>query len=200
MATPSPSPLRDNEPTGGTMFPMNMDAYRAAYRDMDADMGTAVGMGMAGISSSESEQVKDLSYAKGKGKRKNDQPEQGRGFKAPDPPLRLVLSRLSAWLRLILRLTGSMLLRRLLRRTHTPQQQAEHLRMALQSMGPIVARIGRLLAMRLDLLPAEFAHEFSKLDDRTEPIDINEAVERIEVAAGAPLYQVYRAFDPEPIA
>ena len=50
------------------------------------------------------------------------------------------------------------------RRYHQPR--AVRLRLALESLGPIFVKFGQAISTRRDLLPADFAEELAKLQDR----------------------------------
>src|SRR5271165_5425253 len=58
--------------------------------------------------------------------------------------------------------------------------RAERLRLALESLGPIFVKFGQLLSTRRDLLPADFADELARLQDRVPPFDPLVAAQEIE--------------------
>ena len=47
--------------------------------------------------------------------------------------------------------------------------RAEHLRDALEELGPTFAKLGQILSTRPDLMPPEFVEELSLLQDRVPP-------------------------------
>ena len=77
--------------------------------------------------------------------------------------------------------------------------QAARLREIIEIIGGTYKKIGRFLAMRIDLLPWAYCVELSQIFDQMEPFPFDRAAERIEDAAGQPLAAVYERFDPEPI-
>jgi ubiquinone biosynthesis protein len=77
--------------------------------------------------------------------------------------------------------------------------RAVRLRRILEKSGGGFKKIGRLLAMRLDLLPWAYCVELSKIVDSMPPFPIDQVIERVELATGKPLPQTFEKFDPEPI-
>ena len=76
----------------------------------------------------------------------------------------------------------------------------ERLRGALESLGGALVKVGQQLSLRLDILPAAYCDALATLLDESErEIPFAYARARIEAAAGRPLEEVYRAFDPDPI-
>ena len=78
--------------------------------------------------------------------------------------------------------------------------RAVRLRKALESLGPIFVKFGQVLSTRRDLLPADFADELAKLQDRVPPIDADVAVREIERGLGRPIAQVFASLEREPVA
>ncbi len=78
--------------------------------------------------------------------------------------------------------------------------RAVRLRLALESLGPIFVKFGQVLSTRRDLLPADFADELAKLQDRVPPIDADLAVHEIERGLGRPIAQIFSQFEREPVA
>ncbi|HKY02358.1 MAG TPA: ubiquinone biosynthesis regulatory protein kinase UbiB, partial [Burkholderiales bacterium] len=74
------------------------------------------------------------------------------------------------------------------------------LRLALETLGPIFVKFGQVLSTRRDLLPQDIADELAKLQDQVPPFDSNLAIAEIERAFGRPVDEVYRNFDPTPVA
>jgi ubiquinone biosynthesis protein len=80
------------------------------------------------------------------------------------------------------------------------QPRAVRLRLALESLGPIFVKFGQVLSTRRDLLPADFADELAKLQDRVPPFDADLAVAEIERGLGRPVAAMFSQFDREPVA
>ena len=78
--------------------------------------------------------------------------------------------------------------------------RGERLRLALEELGPIFVKFGQAVSTRRDLLPLDIADELAKLQDRVQPFDGAEARRIVEAALGAPVAQLFAAFDPKPLA
>jgi len=92
---------------------------------------------------------------------------------------------------------------RLLRREPPPETRrsaAIHLREALEELGPTFIKVGQLASTRPELLPRVFITELSKLLDEVPSSPWEEVHPLIEEELGAPLEQIFLAFDPKPIA
>ncbi len=81
-------------------------------------------------------------------------------------------------------------------RLHAP----ERLRLMFEELGPTFIKLGQVLACRPDLLPLEYAKEFSKLTDAVAPFPFAEARDIIEKDLGAPLDSLFTSFESKPIA
>ena len=86
-----------------------------------------------------------------------------------------------------------------LRGANTEAKRANRLRHIFENSGGTFKKIGRLLAMRIDLLPWSYCVELSKIVDEIEPFEVDQAIEIIEEATGQPLVEVFAQFDPDPI-
>ena len=82
----------------------------------------------------------------------------------------------------------------------TPLGSAVRLREALVALGPTFVKLGQLLSTRPDLLPAEFTHELSKLQDTVPPFPAEVAIATIERELGRPLSELFASFEREPLA
>lgn len=82
----------------------------------------------------------------------------------------------------------------------TPYTRAEHLRLAMEELGPTAIKIGQILSTRGDVLAAEYQQEFAKLQDAAppEPFPVIRTV--IERELGRPIEAAFVDFDPEPLA
>ena len=78
--------------------------------------------------------------------------------------------------------------------------RAVRLRVALQDLGPIFVKFGQMLSTRRDLLPADIADELAKLQDRVPPFALADVLATLQRAYGKPLAEVFKSFDPEPVA
>lgn len=76
----------------------------------------------------------------------------------------------------------------------------ERVRLALESLGPIFVKLGQVLSTRPDLLPAAYASELSRLQDKVPPFDAGLARQQIEQSFGRPVEEVYAEFETEPVA
>ena len=126
------------------------------------------------------------------------QPAQYRRFRAPSPSPAAVIRRVAVWFSNAIgfalwvrwqQITG--------RLSH--KQSARELRRRLEGMGNAAISAGRQIAMRMDILPLEYAAELSLLAERPTPVPLAHAVARVEAATGKPLEEVFARFDPEPI-
>lgn len=81
-----------------------------------------------------------------------------------------------------------------------PYTRPEHLRMALEELGPAFVKLGQILSTRADLLPPAYQAEFAKLQDAAPPV-ASAAIQGTLVAAlGRPLDAALASFDPAPLA
>ena len=88
-----------------------------------------------------------------------------------------------------------------LRLLPTPAKpDAVRLREALEDLGPIFVKFGQILSTRRDLLPADYADELAKLQDRVPPFASATAVARIEAALNGSIGDLFATFDREPLA
>lgn len=74
------------------------------------------------------------------------------------------------------------------------------LRMGLEKLGPIFVKFGQVLSTRRDLLPADYADELARLQDRVPPFPAAQARALIERAFGRPVSEIFEAFDDVPVA
>ena len=73
-------------------------------------------------------------------------------------------------------------------------------RMMLEELGPTYIKLGQILSMRQDLIPPEYANEFSKLQDDVQPFEMNEVEKLIRAELGSEIKDIYQYFEPVPIA
>lgn len=74
------------------------------------------------------------------------------------------------------------------------------LRQYLQTAGAGFVKLGQVLAMRYDLLPAEYCQELSRLLDRLPASPSSAIVANIELELGKPLHELFREFEPVPLS
>jgi len=92
---------------------------------------------------------------------------------------------------------------RLLRRERPaapPLGAPQRLRLALEELGPTFVKLGQVLSTRPDLLPPIYVAELVKLQDSVPPAEWELIKAQIEVELGAPLEELFAAFEPVPIA
>jgi len=91
--------------------------------------------------------------------------------------------------------------RRLFRRAPPPRTSyAVRIRMALEELGPTFIKLGQVLSMRPFLIPSELVLELSKLQDEVEPMKTEEALRIVEENLKRPVSDVFKEFDPLPVA
>ena len=81
-----------------------------------------------------------------------------------------------------------------------PYRTAEHVRLALEELGPTFIKLGQVLSTRSDLLPAEYLSELSKLRDAAPPVPTATIRALIEQELGAEPDDLFAEFDPNPLA
>ena len=64
--------------------------------------------------------------------------------------------------------------------SHTKNNRAKRLRLALENLGPIFVKFGQMLSTRRDLLPDDIANELAKLQDQVPPFSFSIAKNIIE--------------------
>ncbi|HKA91937.1 MAG TPA: AarF/ABC1/UbiB kinase family protein [Haliangiales bacterium] len=77
---------------------------------------------------------------------------------------------------------------------------AARLRMALQELGPSFIKLGQIVSTRTDLIPADVCAELKKLQDGVPPISDADVHATIQETLGAPAEEVFRSFEPRPLA
>src|SRR6266699_4047393 len=78
--------------------------------------------------------------------------------------------------------------------------QPEHVRMALEELGPTFMKLGQMLSIHADLLPPEYQREFSKLQDAAPTIPIEVVHETIMIELAQQLEDAFASFDATPLA
>ncbi|UCG24289.1 MAG: AarF/ABC1/UbiB kinase family protein [Chloroflexota bacterium] len=93
--------------------------------------------------------------------------------------------------------------RRLLRREPPPETRrtaAQHLREALEELGPTFIKLGQIASTRPEILPPAFTEELSRLQDDVPPAPWDEIKVVLEEELDQPIEEVFLALDPTPIA
>jgi ubiquinone biosynthesis protein len=92
---------------------------------------------------------------------------------------------------------------RLLRLTRSPEDHvtpAQHLRLALEELGPTFIKFGQIISTRPDLLPPDFITELSRLQDQAPPEPWEPIKGIIEEELGQPIEAIFRTVNPIPTA
>lgn len=74
------------------------------------------------------------------------------------------------------------------------------LRKALERLGPTFVKLGQMLSMRPDFIPAEYALELRKLQDDVTPISYGEVKKVVESELKKKIPEVFNSFSKQPIA
>ncbi len=77
---------------------------------------------------------------------------------------------------------------------------AEHLRLALEELGPTFVKLGQILSTRPDLIPPDFIVELSKLTDAVPPAAWEDVRSVLRVEFGDEPEQIFAYIDPVPLA
>jgi ubiquinone biosynthesis protein len=85
-------------------------------------------------------------------------------------------------------------------RRQEPYSTPEHLRLAIEELGPTFIKLGQLLSTRSDIMPAEYLHELSKLQDAAPPVPPSTVRTLIEGELGASPEEIFASFETEPLA
>lgn len=80
------------------------------------------------------------------------------------------------------------------------QPMRQFCRQSLLALGPTFIKVGQLFSTRSDLFPAAFTEELAKLQDRVPAFAPAKAIAIIEAEFGAPVRQLFRSFQEQPIA
>jgi len=74
------------------------------------------------------------------------------------------------------------------------------IRCMLEELGPAFIKLGQLLSIRSDLLPAEIVKELEMLQDQVPPVPVEEIIAKIHQGFGRPVDEVFQSFNEECIA
>ncbi|MDQ6883493.1 MAG: AarF/UbiB family protein [Candidatus Dormibacteraeota bacterium] len=76
----------------------------------------------------------------------------------------------------------------------------EHVRRALEELGPTFIKLGQILSTRADLLPVSYQMELAKLQDSAPALPVAVVKQIVSAELGEPLEVAFRAFDEVPLA
>lgn len=76
----------------------------------------------------------------------------------------------------------------------------DHVRMALECLGPTFVKLGQILSARADVLPVAYQEALSRLHDQARPEPAGTIEGIIEAELGRPLPEVFEWFDPVALA
>ncbi len=85
-------------------------------------------------------------------------------------------------------------------RRDKPYSTAEHVRLALEELGPAFIKLGQLLSTRPDLLPPAYLTELARLQDSIAPVPTQVIEHLVEQELGAPPDSIFASFDLVPLA
>ncbi len=74
------------------------------------------------------------------------------------------------------------------------------LRMAFDELGSTFIKLGQMLSLRPDLIPPEYAREFSKLQDEITPVPFGGIEKQFTKEFGKPYSEIFAEFNKEPLA
>jgi predicted unusual protein kinase regulating ubiquinone biosynthesis (AarF/ABC1/UbiB family) len=80
------------------------------------------------------------------------------------------------------------------------RKEAVWIRETLLALGPTFIKVGQLFSTRADIFPTEYVEELSKLQDKVPAFSYEQTRSIIETDFGKPIYELYRNFDPIPLA
>lgn len=86
-----------------------------------------------------------------------------------------------------------------IRRCDSQQRRAIRLRRAVEKQGGTLVKIGRHMAVRLDILPVQFCEQLATMRDRMPPFPVAEAIAVVERETHRKLGEVFSTFDPVPV-
>ncbi|HJZ46854.1 MAG TPA: AarF/UbiB family protein [Roseiflexaceae bacterium] len=71
---------------------------------------------------------------------------------------------------------------------------------ALEELGPCFIKLGQVLSTRPDLLPADYIEALTRLQSTVAPVPAEKIVQIVESELGAPISELFRSFDTQPLA
>ena len=73
-------------------------------------------------------------------------------------------------------------------------------RVAAETLGPTFIKLAQIISAGEGVFPPELVAECKRCRDQVPPVPYDEVVAVVEAELGKPLFQVFRSFDPEPVA
>jgi len=77
---------------------------------------------------------------------------------------------------------------------------AERLRLTFEELGPSFIKLGQILSIRPDLIPANFIQEFQKLQDEVPPFSTEQVRTIVESEFGQTIEKLFHSFEEQPLA
>jgi predicted unusual protein kinase regulating ubiquinone biosynthesis (AarF/ABC1/UbiB family) len=71
---------------------------------------------------------------------------------------------------------------------------------ALEELGPCFIKLGQLLSTRPDLLPPDYIHALSRLQDTIQPVPAERIVQIVQAELHKPIDELFEEFDQQPLA
>src|SRR5437588_5269297 len=71
---------------------------------------------------------------------------------------------------------------------------------ALDELGPCFIKLGQLLSTRPDLLPADYIHALSRLQDTIQPVPADRIMQIVQAELQKPVDELFQSFDQQPLA
>ena len=85
-------------------------------------------------------------------------------------------------------------------RREAPYTRPEHLRLALEQLGPTFIKLGQILSTRPDLVGPDYQSELAKLQDAAPPVPADVIRDLVTQELGTGAEQAFAAFELEPLA
>jgi predicted unusual protein kinase regulating ubiquinone biosynthesis (AarF/ABC1/UbiB family) len=83
---------------------------------------------------------------------------------------------------------------------HDEDDHGTQLASALEELGPCFIKLGQLLSTRPDLLPADYIHALSRLQDNIQPVPAERIVQIIQAELHTRIDDLFLEFDQQPLA
>ncbi len=77
---------------------------------------------------------------------------------------------------------------------------SRRLRVAAETLGPTYIKLAQIISAGEGVFPPELVSECKRCRDQVPPVSYEQVVEVVEAELGRPMFQVFRSFDPTPIA